>query len=53
MLRAFGPVIFERFGTRALVYAMMRGLVGFVRHDAFGVLQVCDFALGASSLGRE
>ena len=51
MLWALGPVVFECFDTRALVNAVMRGLVGFVWQYALGVLQMRYLALLVRTLG--
>lgn len=40
MVRPFRPVVFEGFGTGALVDAPMCCLIGYVRQHAFGILQV-------------
>src|SRR5581483_5236511 len=44
VLRAPGPVIFERLWSGALVNAPVRRLVGLVREHAFGILHMGDFA---------
>src|SRR5687767_9889346 len=46
ILRPPRPVVFEGFGTGALVDAPVRGLIGHVRHDSLGILQVRHLAIG-------
>ena len=45
MLRTFCPVVFEGFRAGAPVDSMVCRLIGFVRNDALGILQVQDTSL--------
>ncbi len=53
VLRALGPVIFERFLPRALVDTPVRRLVGFMGDDALGVLQMQHAPIGGGFFGSD
>ena len=53
MLRALGPVIFERLLPGALINAPVHRLIGFVSQHALGILQVRHFPFRPRSFPGE